>query len=66
MLTQIDGTSAQQFAQLAQFAGDDEVWQHGDTRTYFVGDAESEDEEYTLVGTVAEYRQELQALIDAR
>jgi len=66
MLTQISGTNTQQIAQLVRFDGDDEVWQHADTRTYFVGDAENEEDVYTLVGTVATYRQELQDLIDAR
>ena len=65
-MTQINGTNTQQFNQLAQFDGDDEVWQHADTRTMFVGDASDEADEFVLIGTVAKYRQELQDLIDAR
>jgi len=65
-MTQLYGTNAQQIVQPAQFNADDEVWQHADTRTYYVGDAENEEDAYVLVGTVATYRQELQELIDAR
>lgn len=65
-MKQLEGTNAQQIAQLMQFADDDEVWQHAPTRTNYVGDAEGEDDQYTLIGTVASYRQELQDLIDAR
>lgn len=65
-MEQLYGTPSQQIAQLAQFSADDEVWEHPDTRTCYVGDAEGEADEYILLGTVATYRQELQDLIDAR
>lgn len=65
-MEQIEGKIDQQLTQLAQFADDDEVWQHADTRTYYVGDASSEDDVFILIGTVATYRQELQDLINAR
>ncbi len=66
MMTQLYGTISQQIDQLAAFAFDDEVWEHPDTRTFYVGSAEGEGDEFRLIGTVAEYRQQLQDLVDAR
>lgn len=65
-MKQIEGTNAQQIAQLEQFADDDEVWQHAPTRTYYVGDAENKNDKYVLIGSVANYRKQLQDLIDAQ
>ncbi len=65
-MIQLYGKIDEQVQQLAGFASDDEVWEHPDTRTFYVGDAEGEDDEFRLISTVAKYRQQLLDLIDAR
>ncbi len=65
-MVQLNGKIDEQVQQLAGFASDDEVWEHAPTRTFYVGDAEGGDDEFRLIGTVAEYRQQLLDLIEAR
>ncbi len=65
-MDQLNGTLTDQIEQLNGYADDDEVWQDADTRTNFVGEPSDDDGELVLLGTVADYRAELQDLIDAR
>ena len=62
---EVSGKPSQQISQLHGIADDEDVWQHGGTRIIVVGDV-GDDDEYTLIGSVATYRQELQDLIDAQ